>query len=139
MTACAITRFSDCSGGVSWSDAPPVRAALRGRVLLLDGLERAERNVLPTLNNLLENRELSLDDGRLLVEARRLTAMVSDGARFAGVDPLFRVIALAAPAPPFDGRPEHRLALSEHADGECRGVTTDSRAVSERSRQWRHL
>jgi von Willebrand factor A domain-containing protein 8 len=47
----------------------PVRAALEGRLLVLDGLEKAERNVLPTLNNLLENRELSLDDGSMLVSA----------------------------------------------------------------------
>ena len=101
-------RELDGRGGVSWSDAPPVRAALGGRVLLLDGLERAERNVLPTLNNLLENRELSLDDGRLLVEPRRMLAAAATrdaaatddaaaSARFAAVDPLFRVIALAAP------------------------------------------
>lgn len=45
----------------------PVRAAMEGRLLILDGLEKAERNVLPTLNNLLENRELSLDDGSMLV------------------------------------------------------------------------
>jgi hypothetical protein len=36
----------------------PVRAALHGRLLILDGLEKAERNVLPTLNNLLENRNV---------------------------------------------------------------------------------
>jgi MoxR-like ATPase len=48
----------------------PVRAALHGRLLILDGLEKAERNVLPTLNNLLENRELSLDDGSILVSPR---------------------------------------------------------------------
>jgi MoxR-like ATPase len=47
----------------------PVRAALHGRLLILDGLEKAERNVLPTLNNLLENREMSLDDGSMLVSA----------------------------------------------------------------------
>ena len=106
-------RELDGRGGVSWSDGPPVRAALGGRVLLLDGLERAERNVLPTLNNLLENRELSLDDGRLLVEQRRMlaaaatgdAAAATDAAQFAAVHPLFRVIALAAPAPPFEGRP----------------------------------
>jgi hypothetical protein len=45
----------------------PVRAALHGRLLILDGIEKAERNVLPTLNNLLENRELPLDDGTMLV------------------------------------------------------------------------
>ena len=53
-------------GTVLYTDQPPVRAALNGCVLVLDGLERCERNVLPTLNNLLENRELSLDDGRRL-------------------------------------------------------------------------
>ena len=47
----------------------PVRAALHGRLLILDGLEKAERNVLPTLNNLLENREMSLEDGSRLVSS----------------------------------------------------------------------
>jgi len=44
-----------------------IRAALNGRVLLLDGVEKVERNVLPILNNLLENREVQLDDGHFLV------------------------------------------------------------------------
>ena len=35
-----------------------VTAALQGKVLILEGLEKAERNVLPVLNNLLENREM---------------------------------------------------------------------------------
>lgn len=50
------------AGSVRYIDSPPVRAALHGRLLLLDGVERAERNVLPTLNNLLENREMQLPD-----------------------------------------------------------------------------
>ncbi len=32
---------------------------------------QAERNVLPVLNNLLENREMHLEDGRLLIPAAR--------------------------------------------------------------------
>ena len=40
-------------------------------MLILDGIEKAERNVLPVLNNLLENRELQLDDGRLIVAPDR--------------------------------------------------------------------
>jgi len=48
-----------------------VRAATRGRVLILEGIEKAERNVLPVLNNLLENREMQLDDGRFLMAAER--------------------------------------------------------------------
>jgi len=48
-----------------------VRAAIHGRVLVLEGIEKAERNVLPLLNNLLENREMQLDDGRFLVSPSR--------------------------------------------------------------------
>ena len=50
------TEFN-CS--VVWFDQAVVRAATLGRVLILEGLEKAERNVLPVLNNLLENRECS--------------------------------------------------------------------------------
>lgn len=40
-------------------------------MLVLEGLEKAERNVLPVLNNLLENREMQLEDGRFLMSAER--------------------------------------------------------------------
>ena len=39
--------------------------------MVIDGVEKAERNVLPVLNNLLENREMQLEDGRFLVAAER--------------------------------------------------------------------
>lgn len=48
-----------------------MRAAIKGRVLILEGIEKAERNVLPVLNNLLENREMHLEDGRLLIPWHR--------------------------------------------------------------------
>ena len=41
-------------GTVRHEPAPPLRAAIHGRVLLLEGVEKAERNVMPVLNNLLE-------------------------------------------------------------------------------------
>ena len=50
----------------SYLDQAAVRAAVEGRVLVLEGIDKAERNVLPILNNLLENREMQLDDGRLV-------------------------------------------------------------------------
>jgi midasin (ATPase involved in ribosome maturation) len=40
------------------ADQAAVRAAIEGRVLILEGIEKAERNILPLLNNLLENREM---------------------------------------------------------------------------------
>lgn len=55
---------------VSWEQCA-VRAATEGRTLILEGLEKAERNVLPVLNNLLENREMQLEDGRFLMSAKR--------------------------------------------------------------------
>ena len=42
-----------------------------GRVLVVEGVEKAERNVLPVLNNLLENREMQLEDGRFILSADR--------------------------------------------------------------------
>jgi hypothetical protein len=45
-------------------------------VLVLDGIEKAERNVLPVLNNLLENREMNLDDGRRLIPHSRYDVLI---------------------------------------------------------------
>lgn len=107
------------NGNATWADAAPVRAALAGGVLILDGLERAERNVLPTLNNLLENRELALDDGRRLVPEWRLDQLRKElvDVPLLGVPRAFRVIALASPCPPFNGRaldPPLRSRLQAH-------------------------
>ncbi len=59
------------AGTAHYVDQSAVRAAAQGRVLVLEGIEKAERNVLPVLNNLLENREMHLEDGRLLIPASR--------------------------------------------------------------------
>ena len=42
------------SGTAHYMDQAAVRAALEGRVLVLEGIEKVERNVLPVLNNLLD-------------------------------------------------------------------------------------
>ncbi|KAE8883184.1 von Willebrand factor A domain-containing protein 8 [Phytophthora fragariae] len=99
-------------GAAIFTDQAPVRAALNGRVLVIDGLEKAERNVLPTLNNLLENREMMLDDGRFLMKAESYDALVDQGysaedlkaQNLVRVHPDFRVIALGLPVPPYPGR-----------------------------------
>lgn len=92
---------------VIYTDQPPVRAALNGSILILEGIENAERNVLPTLNNLLENREMSLDDGRFLT--RKPDNFDNDyhkytTSKLAFVNENFRVIALGLPVPPYSGR-----------------------------------
>jgi len=85
-------------------DQPPVSAAIHGRFLILDGLEKAERNVLPTLNNLLEHREMHLEDGRFLVSPSRYEMLSKNNYGNQQLVPThedFRVIALAVPNPPF--------------------------------------
>lgn len=59
------------NGTAVYFDQSAVRAALQGRVLVIEGIEKAERNVLPVLNNLLENREMHLEDGRFLISSKR--------------------------------------------------------------------
>ena len=82
-------------------DQAPVRAALNSRLLILDGIEKAERNVLPTLNNLLENREMQLEDGRFLMSHARYDGLSSDDStrsRLVRTHEV-RVAALAVPIP----------------------------------------
>lgn len=45
-------------GELVYVDSPVVRAAKEGKTLILEGIERCERGILPILNNLLENREM---------------------------------------------------------------------------------
>lgn len=93
----AIDLQSYTGDSVIFYDQAPVRAAIHGRLLVLDGIENAERNVLPTLNNLLENREMALEDGRFLMSTDTLKdsndSFVSS-SRIVSVHPDFRVIAL---------------------------------------------
>ncbi|KAH8070242.1 ATPase [Aureococcus anophagefferens] len=67
-------------GALVWANQAPVEAALHGRVLVLEGVDKAERNVLPTLNNLIENREMALDDGTFLTSPERFDALARERA-----------------------------------------------------------
>ncbi|XP_053609608.1 von Willebrand factor A domain-containing protein 8 [Plodia interpunctella] len=100
------------SSTAKYFDQSAVRAAIKGRVLVIEGIEKAERNVLPVLNNLLENREMHLEDGRFLVPAARYDKLLEEhGAeevkkwRLVRVDENFRVIALGLPVPRYSGQP----------------------------------
>ena len=85
-------------------DQAVVRAAKLGRVLILDGLEKAERNVLPTLNNLLENREMNLDDGSMLISSKTYNDIIKSGVKSTQLIPVsdnFWVVSLVSPTPPY--------------------------------------
>lgn len=72
-------------------------------VLILDGVEKVERNILPTINNLLENREMTLEDGRILTNSYSHTTNSSD-KNIVPIHPNFCVIAMGLPCPPYSGR-----------------------------------
>ncbi|TPX40629.1 hypothetical protein SeLEV6574_g06527 [Synchytrium endobioticum] len=100
------------SGCAFYTDGPAVRAALNGRILILDGIEKAERNVLPVLNNLLENREMALEDGRFLTHPKRFDALLKSSTteelqkwNLVRVSERFWVIALGLPVPKYEGLP----------------------------------
>ncbi|KAJ6453645.1 AAA domain-containing protein [Mycena vitilis] len=96
-------------GNLVYVDSPAVNAVKHGRILILEGIEKAERGIMPVLNNLLENREMNLDDGTHIVHPHRYAQLDSStdgsGNLFIPAHKNFRVIAIAAPVPPFPGYP----------------------------------
>lgn len=99
-------------GTAKYFDQSAVRAATEGRVLVIEGVEKAERNVLPVLNNLLENREMHLEDGRFLIPAERYDKLLDQyGPKelerwgLVRVSEDFRIIALGLPVPKYRGAP----------------------------------
>ncbi|KPI84112.1 hypothetical protein ABL78_6828 [Leptomonas seymouri] len=61
-----------------YDDQSAVSAAVEGQLLVLEGLERVERNVLPVVNNLLENREMHLDNGSVLIHPARYDSLLQE-------------------------------------------------------------
>ncbi|KAJ3534193.1 hypothetical protein NM688_g7173 [Phlebia brevispora] len=97
-------------GNLEYVDSATVRAVKHGRILIIEGIEKAERGIMPVLNNLLENREMNLDDGTHIIHHDRYALLDSsssgeDFKQFIPAHKDFRVIAIAAPVPPYTGYP----------------------------------
>ncbi len=94
------------NGDTEWRHSPLVRAALEGRLLLLDGLHRLHRATFSALHRFVVDREADLYDGRRLLRHDRFDALcrrhgwtpeelASRGVL--RVHPAFRIVALAEP------------------------------------------
>ncbi|KAJ3746345.1 AAA domain-containing protein [Lentinula detonsa] len=92
-------------GSLVYVDSPAVNAVKHGRLLILEGIEKAERGIMPILNNLLENREMNLDDGTHIIHPHRYDLLEQRRDNFLPAHKNFRVIAIAAPVPPYPGYP----------------------------------
>ncbi|RNF26831.1 putative heat shock protein HslVU, ATPase subunit HslU [Trypanosoma conorhini] len=66
------------NGTLVYDDQCVVVAAREGQLLLLEGLEKVERNVLPVINNLLENREMHLENGMMLIHPERYDRLLQE-------------------------------------------------------------
>ena len=89
-------------GRLIYKDSPLVRAALNGRILVVDEADKAPVEVVALLKGLIEDGELSLPDGRVLRYEDAPTD--SPGQTSVMIHPDFRVWALANPAGyPFHG------------------------------------
>lgn len=107
------TRSLSAGGNLVFEDGPVIRAMKNGHLLILEGVEKAERGVTPIINNILENREQNLADGRHLIPAEKLEVFRQEegslkqgqSSRFIPVHPNFRVIATGVPVPPYRGYP----------------------------------
>ncbi|KAF8581136.1 hypothetical protein K439DRAFT_1517023 [Ramaria rubella] len=94
-------------GTLVYVDSAAVRAVKSGRILIIEGVEKAERGIMPVLNNLLENREMNLDDGTHIIHPNKhaLVESANTGKTFIPAHASFRVIALGVPVPPYQGFP----------------------------------
>ncbi|XP_052868127.1 von Willebrand factor A domain-containing protein 8 [Anopheles cruzii] len=99
-------------GTATYHNQSAVRAATEGRLLVIEGVEKVERNVLPILNNLLENREMHLEDGRFMISAKNYDNLLLrygheqlDRWGLVRVAEEFRVIAVGLPVPRYRGSP----------------------------------
>ncbi|KAJ4500247.1 AAA domain-containing protein [Lentinula lateritia] len=92
-------------GSLAYVDSPAVSAVKHGRLLILEGIEKAERGIMPILNNLLENREMNLDDGTHIIHQHRYDLLEERQDNLIPAHKNFRVIAIAAPVPPYPGYP----------------------------------
>jgi MoxR-like ATPase len=70
-------RATTSSGDTTWEDSPLVRAAVLGKVAILDGLETLPPLTIATLARLLRDREAVLPSGEVLIPETRWKLLAS--------------------------------------------------------------
>ena len=96
-------RSTDAQGNTVWELSPLVHAAVEGRLVVLDGIDRLPSDTLSVLHSLFHHRDLTLFDGTRLVGPERLaerglSSGVGEGSEETlHISPHFRMLGLAAP------------------------------------------
>ncbi|KAF9648314.1 hypothetical protein BDM02DRAFT_3187271 [Thelephora ganbajun] len=106
-------------GTLGYVDSAAVRAVKHGRILILEGIEKAERGIMPKTGkceNIAATGHRSpaltgyrnLDDGTYIIHSHRyelLDKSADEDRLFMPAHKNFRVVAIAAPVPPYPGYP----------------------------------
>ncbi|CAL4081731.1 unnamed protein product, partial [Meganyctiphanes norvegica] len=99
-------RVTSAEGDTSWQFAPLIKAAMEGKLAILDGIHRLHHGTLAVLHRLLHDREIQLYDGTRLIHHDRYESLKAESQltdselTIRGVFPIhpsFRVVALAEP------------------------------------------
>ena len=100
------TRTTTPAGDTVWIQSPLVRAAVEGRLAVLDGIHRLHRSTLATLSRLVHDRETTLFDGTRLLDRAKYDAVARKTGwteeemgrrKILPIHPAFRIAALAEP------------------------------------------
>jgi MoxR-like ATPase len=92
-----LRRSTDAQGNTVWETSSLLNAALDGRLVVLDGIHRLEKDTLGVLHSLLCHREIDLADGRRLLRHDRAGVAEQHDPGILRIHPAFRVLALANP------------------------------------------
>ncbi|CAG8505992.1 1372_t:CDS:10 [Ambispora gerdemannii] len=99
-------RGTTFSGDTIWENSPLVKAAINGSLAVMDGIETLSFGTLATLQRLIKEREISLPDGKQLINHERyqnlvqkhgFTSEILANRGIFPINPTFRIVVLARP------------------------------------------
>ncbi|KAF7279849.1 hypothetical protein GWI33_006657 [Rhynchophorus ferrugineus] len=99
-------RTTQENGDTVWAFSPLVKAAISGKIAVLDGIHRIHPSTLSVLHRLVHDRELQLYDGKRLISSERYKFLIEkveltrDQLTEAGIFPIhpdFRIVAVGDP------------------------------------------
>jgi MoxR-like ATPase len=100
-------RSTNLSGDTIWENSPLVKAAIEGSIAILDQIEVLSFGTLSSIQQLIQDREISLPDGTLLVKFDKFNKLSQKAGyspkllaerRVIPIHPSFRIIAIARPS-----------------------------------------
>ncbi|CAG8696363.1 9366_t:CDS:2, partial [Acaulospora colombiana] len=106
-------RGTTSSGDTTWEDSPLVKAAIAGNIALMDGIDTLSYGALVTLQRLVNEREMTLPNGKQLIHSMRYKKLIEKhgftdetlrSKAIFPVHPAFRIVASGRPQNSVEGK-----------------------------------